>query len=59
MLAMMNEVTDKTGWESKVFDETIVAKWKSEFLAMESRDISEKMIDEVIHQVTFQLRNAC
>ena len=55
MLAMMNEITDETGWESKVFDEAIVTKWKSEFLAMETRDISEKMIDEVNNHMTLPI----
>lgn len=30
MLAIMNLLTDKPEWDSKVFDEAIVAKWKRE-----------------------------
>ncbi|KAF7970375.1 hypothetical protein HWV62_24227 [Athelia sp. TMB] len=33
MMRFMNEVTDKQEWDRKVFDDTIVAKWKSETLS--------------------------
>ncbi|KAF7979075.1 hypothetical protein HWV62_43573 [Athelia sp. TMB] len=32
MVRLMNEITDKQEWDRKVFDDTIVAKWKSETL---------------------------
>lgn len=40
MLRVMNALTDKPNWNSKIFDEAIVAKWKEEALKM--RFISEK-----------------
>jgi hypothetical protein len=30
MLQFMDQITDKPDWEKKVFDETILAKWKDE-----------------------------
>ena len=30
MLEFMGQITDKPGWEKKVFDEEIVAKWRAE-----------------------------
>jgi len=43
MLAFMDRITDKPEWRRKVFDETILQKWKSECLAREDWDFSEKM----------------
>nr|OQO25765.1 hypothetical protein B0A51_05975 [Rachicladosporium sp. CCFEE 5018] len=34
MLAVMDAITDKDSWTDKVFDETIVAKWRVEAMAM-------------------------
>ena len=47
MMEFMNRLTDKTGWETKVFDEALVAKWKAEALEAADVDISEKMVDWV------------
>ena len=47
MMEIMNRVTDKPSWETKVFDDTIASKWKAELLAQKDKDISEKMVDEV------------
>lgn len=30
MLEFINQITDKPGWETKVFNDDIVAKWKEE-----------------------------
>lgn len=30
MLAFMDQITDKPEWEAKVFDETIVSRWRAE-----------------------------
>ena len=43
MLALMDRITDKPEWRRKVFDETILQKWKAECLAREDWDFSEKM----------------
>ena len=44
-MEFMNRLTDKMGWETKVFDEALVAKWKVEALEAADVDISEKMVD--------------
>jgi hypothetical protein len=41
----MNEITDKPEWDRKVFDETIIAKWKEEALA--KNDFTEQMFNYV------------
>ena len=35
MLRVMNSITDKLGWETKVFDDEIAALWKAEAIASE------------------------
>jgi hypothetical protein len=40
MLALMDSITDKENWDQKVFDEDIVAKWRTEATALPL--ISEK-----------------
>jgi hypothetical protein len=45
MMGMINEITDKSEWDRKVFDETIVAKWKEEALAKD--DFTEQMFHNV------------
>jgi len=34
MMNVMDRLTDKAGWEKKVFDDVIVGKWKKEALAI-------------------------
>ena len=34
MLALMNAITEKPRWQEKIFDETIVEKWRAEATAM-------------------------
>lgn len=48
MMAIMDKITDKPDWDKKVFDETILSKWRQEALAIEGMDISEKMLDWVV-----------
>lgn len=47
MMAIMDKITDKPDWDKKVFDDTIVQKWRLEALATEDKDVSEKMLDWV------------
>ena len=47
MMAIMDKITDKPDWDKKVFDNTIIAKWRQEALATEGMDVSEKMFDWV------------
>ncbi|KAF5858576.1 hypothetical protein ETB97_004261 [Aspergillus alliaceus] len=51
MLHLMNEVTDKPQWELKVFDDEIVARWRTEVSQNTTLDISEQMLDYVIAEV--------
>jgi len=45
MMELTNRMSDKIGWNEKVFDKDITTKWKSEALATPDTDISEKMVD--------------
>ena len=47
MMAIMNDITDKPNWDIKVFDDSVVQKWRQEALANEYVDVSEKMLDWV------------
>ena len=47
MMAIMDRITDMPGWDKKVFDNTIIAKWRQEALGTEGMDVSEKMFDWV------------
>lgn len=51
MMAIMDKITDKPDWDRKVFDDTIVQKWRQEALAAEGTDVSEKMLDWVCTKV--------
>lgn len=45
MMGVMNELSDKPDWAKKVFDESIVEKWRKEALAQE--DFTEQMFNFV------------
>ncbi|KAF2802928.1 uncharacterized protein BDZ99DRAFT_468593 [Mytilinidion resinicola] len=51
MLAMVNQITDKPEWARKVFDEEIVAKWRTEALTDEGHGFSSKMFDHCIAEL--------
>ncbi|KAF7977247.1 hypothetical protein HWV62_4361 [Athelia sp. TMB] len=68
MMRLMNEITDKPDWNSKVFDETIVAKWKSEATAASGardeaededadaidNELSEEMVEYCISELRYK-----
>ena len=41
IVAVINQLTDKKGWEKKVFDKGIVAKWKDEAISAPGSMITE------------------
>jgi len=47
MMEVMNRLTDKPSWGTKVFNHGLVQKWKIEILAMPNQDVSERMFDWV------------
>ena len=47
ILAIINQLTDKDGWESKVFDDVIATKWKGEALSYPGSMITEVTWDWV------------
>ncbi|KAF2446778.1 hypothetical protein P171DRAFT_429725 [Karstenula rhodostoma CBS 690.94] len=51
MLALMNSITDKSMWHVKVFDETIVSKWREEVQAMPDSMISDKAFDWCVEEL--------
>ncbi|KKZ62579.1 hypothetical protein EMCG_02988 [[Emmonsia] crescens] len=56
MLQIMNTITDKPGWESKVFSPDITNKWREEVIAHRDIDVSEKMMDWVINELQFRAK---
>jgi hypothetical protein len=54
MMQMINALTDKPDWRKKVFDETILAKWRAEAVTEEGQGFTEKMFDYVsLHSILF------
>lgn len=47
MLYLMNTITDKPDWDSKVFDEELIRKWSEEARNSETMDVTGKMLDYV------------
>ncbi|CAA7268674.1 unnamed protein product [Cyclocybe aegerita] len=56
MLQIMNQITDKPDWHTKVFDETIAAKWKSEAIAQDARGVSKAMMNWVIDELRYKAK---
>ncbi|EIM84066.1 uncharacterized protein STEHIDRAFT_83029 [Stereum hirsutum FP-91666 SS1] len=54
MMRLMNQLTDKPGWEEKVFDDEISDKWKAEALATPGIDITESMVDYCIEELRWK-----
>jgi hypothetical protein len=52
MMQLINALTDKPDWRRKVFDETILAKWRAEAVTAEGQGFTEKMFDYVSLHVT-------
>lgn len=47
MMQVVNAITDKPDWRRKVFDGTIIAKWRVEAVTEEGQGFTEKMFDYV------------
>lgn len=47
MMQVINAITDKPDWRRKVFEETIIAKWRAEAVTEEGQGFTEKMFDYV------------
>jgi len=63
MLAFVNRITDKPGWERKVFDEEIVGRWKAEMEGIVASGVapfncgfSDKMYDYCIKELRDKAR---
>lgn len=49
MLHLMNIITDKPEWDSKVFRKDLIQKWSEEARKQDTMDITDKMLDYVSH----------
>ena len=47
MIKVMNQITDKPGWDRKVFDDAVTEKWRQEARVAEDLDVTETMLDWV------------
>lgn len=43
MMSIMEEITNKSGWEDKVFDQSIVRKWRKEALNQDYQQLYNKI----------------
>jgi hypothetical protein len=46
MLIVMDVLTDKANWHEKVFDDSIVAKWRREALSQDEKPIYDLIVGE-------------
>lgn len=44
MMMLMDALTDKPNWHEKVFDETIVAKWRHEAVTLPEEDMYQEIV---------------
>ncbi|KAF7968074.1 hypothetical protein HWV62_32065 [Athelia sp. TMB] len=54
MMRLMNQITDKPDWDNKIFDETIVTKWKVEALSTDQEDVTQRMVDYCIAELRYK-----
>ena len=54
LMEIMARMTNRSDWETKVFDEAIAGNWKAEILAVPDKDISEQMVDWCIAEVRYK-----
>ena len=47
MIKVMNQITDKPGWDRKVFDDAVTEKWRQEARDAGDLDVTETMLDWV------------
>ncbi|KAJ5291576.1 hypothetical protein N7478_000827 [Penicillium angulare] len=52
-MRVMNTITDKPDWDTKVFDEEIISKWRNE-ITESGQDISSKMMDYIIKELQWK-----
>ena len=53
-MRIMNNITDKPDWSTKVSNEEITAKWRAEILADKDLDVTEKMLDYIIEELKWK-----
>ncbi|KAI4729148.1 hypothetical protein E4T49_03003 [Aureobasidium sp. EXF-10728] len=51
MMQVVNAITDKPDWRTKVFDDTILAKWRAEAITEEGQGFTEKMFDYCVAEL--------
>lgn len=56
MLHIMDALTDKPGWEEKIFNDDISEKWKKEAMSTKDRDVTEPMADWVIEELRYKAK---
>jgi len=56
MLHIMDSITDKPGWHTKVFESSIADMWKFEAMATQNRDVTQKMADWVIEELRYEAK---
>ncbi|KAJ2911781.1 hypothetical protein MD484_g8633, partial [Candolleomyces efflorescens] len=57
MLRFINTVTDKPDWVTKVFDETIIAKWKEESVGLPNPSIDSEISEQMFNYCISELQH--
>ncbi|KAJ5952512.1 uncharacterized protein N7479_010925 [Penicillium vulpinum] len=53
MMRVMNNITDKSDWDKKVFDSHITSKWREE-VAKSGQDVTPKMMNWIIKELQWK-----
>ncbi|KAF9040865.1 hypothetical protein BJ165DRAFT_1350839 [Panaeolus papilionaceus] len=51
MLQIMQHITSKPGWDTKVFNEEIIDRWTSEAMSNNNADVSSRMMTNIIEEL--------
>jgi hypothetical protein len=57
MVEIMNQITDKPGWEKKIFDDEIVFKWKHETLGTRETHLKAESFDWCIAELRHESKD--
>ncbi|MCJ1445848.1 MAG: hypothetical protein MMC23_006353 [Stictis urceolatum] len=57
MMQIMNQITDKTDWETKVFDDAVASKWKQEAVDFKGHDVTQQMMDWVVDELRWKAKD--
>ncbi|KAF9040862.1 hypothetical protein BJ165DRAFT_1330584, partial [Panaeolus papilionaceus] len=51
MLQIMQQITSKPGWDTKVFNEEIIGRWTSEAMSSDNADVTTRMMTNIVEEL--------